>query len=100
MNYEQNDNIEQYKDLKLFLKEFVGEQLMSPFISYPDMKTKYPIEIIDLSHQSDYIRPKKTQLFLEHGSDPENARFFLILIRRREIEVKSDAYKLIEIKII
>ena len=100
MNYEQNDNIEQYKDLKLFLKEFEGEQLMSPFISYPDMKTKYPIEIIDLSHQSDYIRPKKTQLFLEYGSDPENARFFLILIRRREIEVKSDAYKLIEIKIL
>ena len=47
MNYEQNDYIEQYKDLKLFFKEYIGEQLMSPFISYPDMKTKYPIEIID-----------------------------------------------------
>ena len=41
MNYEQNDYIEQYKDFKLFFKEYIGEQLMSPFISYPDMKTKY-----------------------------------------------------------
>ena len=40
MNYEQNDYIEQYKDIKLFFKEFIGEQLMSPIVSYPDMKTK------------------------------------------------------------
>ena len=32
---------------------------MSPFISYPDMKTKYPIELIDLRHQADHITPKK-----------------------------------------
>ena len=100
MNYEQNDYIEQYKDLKLFFKEYIGEQLMSPFITYPDMKTKYPIEIIDLRHQADHITPQKIQLFLEYGADPENARFFLILIRRREIELISDGNKLIEIKII
>ena len=100
MNYEQNDYIEQYKDLKLFFKEYIGEQLLSPFISYPDMKTKYPIEIIDLRHQADHITPKKIQLFLEYGADPENARFFLILIRRREIELIPDGNKLIEIKVI
>ena len=75
MNYEQNDYIEQYKDLKLFFREYIGKQLMSPFISYPDMKTKYPIEIIDLRHQSDHITPKKIQLFLEYDADPEIARF-------------------------
>ena len=51
MNYEQNDCFEHYKDLKLFFKEYISEQLLSPFISYPDLKTKYPIEIIDLRHQ-------------------------------------------------
>ena len=76
MNYEQNDYIEQNKDSNLFFKEYIDEQMMSPFISYPDMKTKYPIEIIDLRHQSDHITPKKNQLFLEYGADPENARFF------------------------
>ena len=70
MNYEQNDYIEQYKDLTLFFKEYIGEQLLSPFISYPDMKTKYPIEIIDLRHQADHKTPKKIQLFLEYGADP------------------------------
>ena len=100
MNYDQNDYIEQYKDLKLFFKEYIGELLLSPFISYPDMKTKYPIEIIDLRHQSDHITPKKIQIFLEYGADPDSARCFLILIRRREIELISDGNKLIEVKVI
>ena len=99
-NYEQNDYIEQYKDLKLFFKEYIGEELMTPFISYTDMKTKYPIEVIDLRHQSDQITPKKIQLFLEYDADPENARFYLILIRRREIELISYGNKLIEVKVI
>ena len=49
---------------------------MSPSISYTDMKTKYPIEIIDLRHQSEHITPEKIQLFLEYGTDPENGSFF------------------------
>ena len=86
LNYEQNDYIEQYKDLKLFFKEYIGEELMTPFISYTDMKTKYPIGITDLRHQSDHITPKKIQIFMDYDGDPQNARFHLILIRRREIE--------------
>ena len=39
--YKQIDYIEQYKYLKLFFKEYIWEELMSPFISYPDMKSKY-----------------------------------------------------------
>ena len=100
INYEQNDYIEQYKDLKLFFKEYIGEELMSPFISYPDMKTKYPIQIVDLRHQFDHISPKKIQLFQEYSEDPVNAKFYLILIRRREIELISDGSKLIEGKVI
>ena len=38
MNYEQNDYIEQHRDLNFFFEEYVGKQLMSPLISYPDMK--------------------------------------------------------------
>ena len=87
INYEQNDYIESYKDLKLFFKEYIGEELMSPFISYPDIKTNYPIEIIDLRHQSDHLTPKKIQLFQEYSADLENAKFYLIVIRRRAIEL-------------
>ena len=39
--YEQRDYIEQYKNLKIFFKEFVRKELMTPFISYPDIKKKY-----------------------------------------------------------
>ena len=99
-NYEKNDYIQQYKDLKLFYREYIGEPILNPFTSYTDMKTKYPIEIIDLRHQSDHMTPKKIQLFYEYGTDPDNARLFLILIRRREIELRSDGNKLIEVKVI
>ena len=73
---------------------------MSPFISYPDMKTKYHIEIIDLRHQSDPITPKKIQIFQELCTDPENAKFCLLIIRRREIELISVGNKIMEVKVI
>ena len=103
-NYNENDYIDQYKDLKLFYKEYGGEELLNPFVSYPDMKTKYPIQVIDLRFQSDHITPKKIQLFEEYRADPannpNNARLYVILIRRREVELISDGNKLIEVKII
>ena len=58
-NYGENDYIDQYKDLKLFYKEYVGEELLNPFVSYPEIKTKYPIQVIDLRFQPDHISPKK-----------------------------------------
>ena len=97
INCEENDYIEQYKDLKILFKDYIGEELMTPFISYTDKKTKYPIEVIDLKHQSDHLTPKKIQLFMEFNVDPENGTFYLILIRRREIELISDGNKLIEV---
>ena len=100
INFEENDYIQQYKDIKLFWNEYIGEPLLQPLISYTDMKTKYPIETIDLRHQSDHITPKKIQLFHEYGTDPDNARLFLILTRRREKELISDGNKLIEVKVI
>ena len=64
------------------------------------MKTEYPIEIIDLKHQPDHITPKKFQLFLEYGTNPEKTRLFVILIRRRDRELISDGNKLFEVKIV
>ena len=73
---------------------------MSPFISYLDLKTKYPIKILDLGHQSDHITPKKLQIFQEYSADPENAKIYITIIRRREREMISDEKKLIKVKVI
>ena len=100
VNYEENDYIQQYKDLKLFFNEYIGEPLLNPLIPYTDMKTKYPIEIIDLRHQSDHKTLIKIQLFQEYGTDPNNASLFLILVRRRENDLISDGNKLIEVNVI
>ena len=104
MNYNENDYIDQYKDLKLFYKEYVGEELLNPFVSYPDLRNKYPIQVIDLGFQTDHITPKQIQLFEEYRADPVNipniASIYVILIRRREIELISDGNNLIEVKTI
>ena len=100
INYEENDYFQHYKDLKLFYREYIRKPILKPVKSYPDMKRKNPIEIMDLRHQFDHITPKKIQLFHEYGTDPDNARFFIILIRRKELELISDGNKLIEVKII
>ena len=56
-NFEENSYLDQYRDLKLFYKEYVGEELLQPYISYPDKKYFYPIQITDLRHQVDHITP-------------------------------------------
>ena len=99
-NYNQNEYLDQYKDVKIYCEEYVCEELLNPFLSYPDMKTKYPIQVIDLRYQVDHITPKKIQLFEEYRAAPANAKLFVILIRRREVEKISDGNKLIEVKVI
>ena len=66
VNYEENKYLDQNRDLKLFYKEYVGEQLLSPIISYDIVKTHYPIQIIDLRFQVDHITPKQIRLFQEY----------------------------------
>ena len=85
--------------MKKILKEYVGETLKSPFISYYDMKNIYPIQVIALRHQVDYIIPKK-QWFEEFLTDPANviARLFVILVRHRQIEMIAEGNKTKEVK--
>ena len=100
INFEENSYLDQCRDLKLFYKEYVGEQLLQPYITYPDMKYLYPIQITDLRFQVEHITPKKIQLFQEFSEDPANERLFIILVRHRQIEMISDGNKIIEVKVI
>ena len=100
VNFEENSYLDQYRDLKLFYKEYLGESLLEPYITYPDMKYRYPIQITYLRHQFDHIKPKKIQLFEEISEDPANERLFILLIRHRQVEMISDGNKIIEVKVI
>ena len=44
--------------------------------------------------------PKKLQLFQEYGTNLYNSRLFLLLVRRRGIELISDGNILIEVKVL
>ena len=37
-NFEENSFLDHYKDLKLFYRDYVGEQLLNPYKSYTDRK--------------------------------------------------------------
>ena len=100
INFEENSYLYQYRDLKLFYKVYVGEELLQPYISYPDMEYHYPIQITDLRHQVDHLTPKKIQLFGEFSEDPANERLFIILVRHRQVQMISDGNKIIEVKVI
>ena len=100
INFEENSYLDQCRDIKLFYKEYVGEELSQPYISYPNMKYLYPFQITDLRHQVDHLTPKKIQLFEEFSEDPNVERLFIILVRHRQIEMMSDGNKIIEVKVI
>ena len=84
----------------IFFREYIGERIINTPISHPDMKTKYAIRITDLRHQPDHITSKRFQLFQKNDTDPDNPRMFLIIIKRREIESRSDGNKLTEFTVI
>ena len=52
-NFSDNKYLDQYRDLKIFYKEYNGESLVQPFISYLGMKAFYLIQVIDLRFQND-----------------------------------------------
>ena len=97
VGYTSNDFLDQYRDFKVFYKEYVGEELLSPLINYTGMKNKYLIQVIDLRFQVDHNNPRTFQLHQEYRSATNNARLFMILIRHSEINVISDGIKITEV---
>ena len=93
-NYSENKYLDHCRDLKfIFYKECNGESLLHPFVTYLDLKIFYPIQVIDLRFQIDYITPKKNTLFEEYENTPENTSLHVILIKHREIRMVSDGKK-------
>ena len=99
-NFDENNYLDQYRDLKLFYKEYVGDQLLSPIISYGKMKKYYPIQIIDLRFQVDHMSPKKIRLLEEYDDNPTNTNLYVILIKHREIEMISDGKNVISVEVV
>ena len=100
VNFEEDNYLEQYKDLKLFYKEYVGESMLSPIRSYDKMKNYYPIQIIDLRFQVDHTSPKRIRLFEEYDPNATNTVLYVIIIKHREIKMISDGNKIISVEVV
>ena len=92
-----NKYTEHYKNIELYYKEFIGEQVLSPYISYDEWKTLYPIFVNDLRFQNDYISAKKIQLNIKYRADTGNAVLFTVLLRNRVVDVQSNGRSMIDI---
>ena len=90
VDYGLNDYVDQYRDLNLFYRDYGGEEIPNPFISYPDMKNKYPLQLIDPIFQVDQINLYTMGIFVEHRGAINNGGLFIILIRHREITNQND----------
>ena len=64
------------------------------------MNAFYPIQVIALRFQIDYITPKKFRLFEEYENTPENTNLYVILIKHRENNMVSDGNKFTGIELI
>ena len=82
-NYSENKYSDQYRDLKIFYREYNRELFLNPFISYLDMKNFNPIQVNDLRFQIDYITPKKIRLLEEYETAPEHTNLYVILIKHK-----------------
>ena len=100
IHYSSNGYLDQYKDPESFCREYVGEELLNTFISYTDMKKKYPVQVLDLRFQVHHINTKKVQLHQEYRGAAKSARMFMIIIRHRDIEMFSDEKKINEVTVI
>ena len=63
------------------------------------MKNVYPIQVIDLSFQVNYITLRKIQLIEEFSEDPDKERLFVILIKHRQNEIISGGNKILKLKL-
>ena len=100
IKYDENIYLDQYRDLKLFYKEYVGEGMLSPIITYGKMKDYYPFQTLDLRFQEDHISPKKIRIFQDYDDNPVNAISYSILIKHREIKMISDGTNIIGVEVI
>ena len=63
INFNENIYLDQYRDLNLFYKEYVGEPKLKSFITYDKMKRWYSFQTVGLQFQVDHISPKKIRPF-------------------------------------
>ena len=100
VSFAKNNYLEQYKDFKLFYKEYVGDQLLSPIITYDKLKNCYRFQIIDLRFQLDHVSPKKILLFEEYDFNPTNTNLYVILKKHRVIKMISDGNRIISVEVV
>ena len=99
-SYTENIHLSQHRDLKIFYKEYIGEQILSPIITYDKKQIYYPTQLFDLLFQLNYVTRKKIRLFGEYEIDPTHTYLFDLSVKHREIEKVTDGKEISGVGII
>ena len=99
-NFDRNNYLDQYRDIKLFCKKYVGEPMLSPITTYNKMKNWYVFRIIYIRFQIDQKSRKKIRLFEEYDDDPVKTLLYIILVKHRQTEMISDGSKVVGIELV
>ena len=97
VKYNENNYLNQNRDLELFCEEIVGEPLLPPLKAYEkneDLLSYTLVQNFDLRFQVNYIILKKIMLSEEYDEDQTNTNLYIILIKHREIKMISDGDKI------
>ena len=86
-----------YLTLLELYRNYVGEPLFNPYITFEEFKELYPINIHDLRFQDDYFSPNTIKLVNKYRDDPEISRMFYILIRQRTLTMWTNEGRIIDV---
>ena len=84
-NHSENDYPNQVRDLNLFVREYVGGQVLTPKMTFEKMKPYYPIQVVDFGFQTDYLTPKKNRPFEKHDKNPTYTTFWVIIVKHTAV---------------
>ena len=65
-----------------------------PILAYDKMNIYYPLQVIDLKFQMDYVTPKKINFFEENDEDPIDTSLYAIVKKCRENLIVFDGKKI------
>ena len=103
LDYLRNDYDDGYNEVLKFFREYVGEQTVTPYITFQDFKEKYNLYLFDLRNQRDHIASQQVTATFKFvaGDDvvAENYTAFALVLTNRVINITSDGSRQFDIDV-
>lgn len=101
IDYNRNNYVQPYDELKRFKKEYIGEQSLGPFVTYKEFKDLYNLYVFDIRNQKEHLSAQQIQIKFQfrtgYDAVAQNATAFALVLKNRVIEISSQSNKQFDI---